>query len=330
MTIGSMRRRECITLLGGAAAASSFAWPLPARAQQPAMPVIGVLSVGSGPSRHPAFLQALRESGYVEGRTVEFDFRWGPYDQLPALAAELVRRRVAVIRTGGPPLVRAAMAATATIPIVFAIGEDPVKEGLVASLNRPGGNVTGFANFSNELVAKRLDLLHELVPTATVLGFLANQTNPNIKPDTADVQAVADSLGLRLRVFTASTERELQSAFDDMVRERLGALLVGVDPWFREQRERIAALAARHAVPASYERRDFAEAGGLMSYGTDDNERERQMGIYIARILKGAKPADLPVQQATKFEFILNLKAARALGLDVPTSILLRANEVIE
>jgi putative ABC transport system substrate-binding protein len=222
------------------------------------------------------------------------------------------------------------MTATATIPIVFGVGEDPVKEGLVTSLSRPSSNVTGFTNFSNQLVAKRLDLLRELVPKATELGFLANRTNPNIEADSAEVRAAADALGLQLRVFTASTERELQSGFDEMVRERIGALLVGVDPWFREQRERISALATRYAVPASYERRDFAEVGGLMSYGTDEIERERQIGIYIARILKGAKPADLPVQQATKFEFVLNLKTAKVLGLDVPTSILLRANEVIE
>src|SRR5262245_18867533 len=322
-----IRRRDFITAL-----AATAAWPLAARAQQPAVPVIGFLSIGGAtrPTTPPEFLQALRENGFVEGRNLEFDFRWGPYDQASALAEELIRRRVAVIRAGGPPSVRAAMAVTKTIPIVSGIGEDPVKEGLVASLSRPGGNVTGYTNFSNQLVAKRLDLLRELVPTATALGFLANQTNPNIEPDTAEVQSAANALGLRLRVLTASTERELEAAFESVVQQRLGGLLVGVDPLFRARRERIAALALRHAVPASYERRDFAEAGGLMSYGTDDNERERQIGLYIARILKGAKPADLPVQQATKFEFILNLKTAKALGLDVPTSILLRANEVIE
>jgi putative ABC transport system substrate-binding protein len=216
------------------------------------------------------------------------------------------------------------MAATSTIPIVFSMGEDPVKEGVVASMSRPGGNVTGYTNFSNQLVAKRVGLLREIVPTATTFGFLANETNPNIDPDTAE------ALGLRLRLFTASTERELQMAFDAMTQQRIGALLVGVDPWFRSRREQIVALVARYAVPASYERRDFAEAGGLMSYGTDENERERQIGLYIARILKGAKPADLPVQQATKFEFILNFKTAKALGLSVPLSLRGLADEVIE
>jgi putative ABC transport system substrate-binding protein len=298
-----MNRREFITLLGGA-----VAWPLAAHAQQRALPVVGWLQTQPAARQtidafrrglaETGFLQALRENGFVEGRTVEFDFRWGSYDDLPALAAELVRRRVAVIWAGGPPAVRAAMAATTTIPIVFGIGEDPVKEGLVTSLSRPSGNVTGYTNFSNQLVAKRLDLLRELVPSATTFGFLANQTNPNIDPDTAEVKAAADARGLRLRLLTASTDRELEMAFDAMAQQRIDALVVGVDPWFRSRRDQVVALAARHAVPASYERRDFAEAGGLMSYGTDENERERQMGLYVARILKGAKPADLPVQQA--------------------------------
>ena len=318
-----MLRREFLTLLGGAAAA----WPLAAMAQQSLVPVIGFLS---RPIRPPAFIQALRENGFAEGSTVEFDFRWGSFEDQPALATELVRRRVAVIRPNGPPATRAAMAATATIPIVFSMGEDPIKEGIVTSLSRPVGNVTGFSSFSNQLVAKRLDLLRELVPKATALGFLANQTNPNIVADTAEVQAASDALGLRLRRFTAASERELRTAFDDMVRERIGALLVGVDFWFREQVELITELAAGHAIPASYENRSFPAAGGLMSYGTDENERQRQLGLYVARLLKGAKPADLPVQQASKFEFALNLKTAKALGLDVPTSILLRANEVIE
>jgi putative ABC transport system substrate-binding protein len=321
-----MRRRKFIALLGGAAT-----WPLAARAQQPALPVIGLLSFGvSSPVREPAFLQALSESGYVEGRNFEFDFRWGPTEQMPALAGELIRRRVAVIRAGGPPAARAAMMATTTIPIVFGIGEDPIKEGLVTSLSRPGGNVTGFTNFSNQLVAKRVGLLRELVPRATDFGFLANQINPNIEPDTAEVRAAADALGLRLHLLTASTERELEGAFESVVRQRLGALLVGVDPWFRERRGQIVALAARHGVPAGYERRDFAEAGGLLSYGTEEAERQRQLGIYTARILKGAKPADLPVVQLTKFEFILNLKTAKTLGLDVPPALSARADEVIE
>jgi len=320
-----MRRREFIALLSAAAGAR----PLAARAQQ--VPVIGMLAFGStGPLRQPGMMAALSENGYVEGRNLELDFRWGPPEQMPALAAELVRRKVAVIFAGGPPAVRAAMQATTIIPIVFGIGEDPIKEGLVANLSRPGGNVTGFTNFSNQLVAKRVDLLHQLVPTATQLGFLANSTNPNIEPDTADVRAAADALGLRLQLVTASSERELESAFDGIARQGIETLLVGVDPWFREQRQRIASLAARYRVPASYERRDFAEAGGLFSYGTDVAESQRQEGIYIARILRGAKPAELPVQQATKFEFIINLRTAKALGLTVPPTMLVVADQVIE
>jgi putative ABC transport system substrate-binding protein len=320
-----MNRRDLLTLLGGAAAA----WPLAARAQT--VPVVGFLAFGStGPARWPAMMAALSENGYVEGRNFEFDFRWGPPEQMPALAAELVRRKVAVIFAGGPPAVRAAMQATSTIPIVFGIGEDPIKEGLVTNLSRPGGNVTGFTNFANQLVAKRLGLLHELVPKAMQLGFLANPTNPNLEPDTVDVRAAADALGLRLQVVTASNERELESAFEGIVRQGIEAVQVGIDPWFREQRERIVSLAARHGVPASYERRDFAEAGGLLSYGTDDADQRRKEGLYIARILKGTKPADLPVQQATKFEFIINLRTAKALGLTVPPTMLIVADEVIE
>jgi ABC-type uncharacterized transport system substrate-binding protein len=324
-----MRRRDFITLLGGAAIAPSPLWPLAARAQQ-AMPVVGFLSVGNRAPLAPEFLRALGESGFVEGRTMEFDFRWGAYDQLSALAEELVRRRVAVIRAGGPPTARAAMMATSTIPIVFSVGEDPVKEGLVASLGRPGGNVTGFAGFANQLVAKRLDLMRELLPQAKALGFLANPINPNIDPDTADVRAAAEALGLRLQVLTASNERELEAAFAGFKQQRLDAMMVGVDPWYRTQTELIAALAAHNGVIASYERRSFALVGGLMSYGTAPSEGERLLGLYVARLLKGANPADLPVQQATKFELVVNLKTAKALGFDVPTSILLRANEVIE
>jgi putative tryptophan/tyrosine transport system substrate-binding protein len=317
-----MKRREFITLLGGMAAA----WPRAARAQQP-VPVIGFLN---RPIRQPAFVGALREHGFVEGSTIEFDFRWGSFDDQPALATELVRRRVALIRPNGPSATRAAMAATATIPIVFSMGEDPVKEGIVANLNRPGGNVTGFSSFSNQLVAKRLDLLRELLPKVTTYGFLANQTNPNFNADTTEVRAASDALGLRLYVVTASTERELHAAFDSMVRNGISALLVGVDFWFREQVELINALAARYRIPASYEGRTFAEAGGLMSYGSDDNDRQRQLGLYAARILKGAKPADLPIQQASKFEFILNFKTAKALGLNIPLPLRALATEVIE
>ena len=249
---------------------------------------------------------------------------------MPALASELVRRRVAVIRAGGPPAVRAAMEITKTIPIVFGIGEDPVKEGLVASLARPGGNVTGFAGMYNELVAKRVELLRELVPQARAIGFLVNQNNPNMGPDTADVQAAVDAFGLRLRVLTGSNERELEAAFEKFKQLGLDAMLVGVDTWYREQAELIAGLAASHGVIASYERRSFALAGGLFSYGTDVAESARVNGLYIGRILKGDKPADLPVQRSTRFEFVLNLKTAKALGLEVPLPVLLRANEVIE
>jgi putative ABC transport system substrate-binding protein len=338
-----LRRREFIALLGGGAAA----WPLSARGQQQAIPAIGFLipavaALGDTMIPHATFVQALRESGFVGGRTVLLVLHFSSYGGLRAAAAELVRRGVAVIRAGGLPAVRAAMEATTTIPIVFDIGEDPVKEGLVASLDRPIGNVTGYTNFSNLLVAKRLDLLRQLVPSATEFGFLANQTNPNIDSDTAAVKAVADARGLRLRGLTASTDRELEMAFDTMAQQypwraeaqKLvypGALLVGADPWFRSRSKRIVALAAHYAVPAGYERRDYAQAGGLMSYGTDDNERERQLGLYIARILKGAKPADLPVQQAAKFEFILNFKTAReGLGLSVPLPLRALADELIE
>jgi putative tryptophan/tyrosine transport system substrate-binding protein len=326
-----MRRRDFLTVLGGAAAA----WPLAARAQQPAMPVVGFLSIqsaGAAAGQTEALRRGLAENGYIEGRNITILYRWaeGNYERLPALAAELIQLNVHVIFAGGPPAVRAAMAATSTTPIVFNMGEDPVNEGIVASLNRPGGNVTGYTNFTNQLVPKRLELLRELVPGAAELGFLANQTNPNFEPDTAQVQAAAEAMGLRLRQLTASIELELESAFVSVVQLRVGALLVGVDPWFRDQRARIVALAAHHGVPTSYERRDFVEAGGLMSYGTDEKERGRVNGLYIARILKGEKSADLPVVQPTKFEFVLNLKAAKALRLDVPTSILLRADEVIE
>jgi putative ABC transport system substrate-binding protein len=279
-----------------------------------------------------AFIQALNENGYVEGRNLAFEYRWAPgqFDRLPALAADLVRRRVAVICTGTPPAARAAKAATATIPIVFFMGEDPVKEGIVASLNRPGGNVTGFSNFSNQLVPKRLELLREMLPKATVLGLLVNPTNPNADPDTNDVQSAASALGLRLQVLTASTERGLETAFAAIVQQHVDALLVGVDVWFRDRREQIVGLAARYRVPAIFEQRDFASAGGLMSYGTSGTDGPYQMGIYVARILKGEKPGNLPVVQATKFELVINLKAAKALGLDVPPALSARADEVIE
>ena len=327
-----MKRRAFITLLGGAAAVR----PLAARAQQPTLPVVGFLGLGSAGGFAPqvaGLRQGLKETGYIDGLNVAIEYRWpdGQFDRLPALAADLVRRRVAVIFAHGPPAVLAARAETKTIPIVFSIGEDPVKEGLVASLNRPEGNVTGFSNFQNLLGAKKLALLRDTVPKAEVLALLVNPTNPNADPDTKDVQAAAaDSLWRELRVFRASTEQDLEPAFAAMVQLRIGALLINVDPFFIARREQIVALAARYAVPGIYDRREFPVAGGLMSYGASEVEAFRQCGIYVGRILKGAKPADLPVQQAAKFEFVINLNTAKGLSLDIPPGVLAIADEVIE
>jgi putative ABC transport system substrate-binding protein len=326
-----MRRREFITLVGGVAT-----WPLAARAQQPALPLIGYLGIsspGAAASIVAGFRRGLNRTGFVEGRNVEIEFRWAEsqFDRLPSLAAELVRRQVAVIFTNsGPAGVRAAMAETAIIPIVFTMGEDPVKERLVAGLNRPGGNVTGFINFQNQLDAKKLALLNDTVPKAAVLAFLVNPTHPNAEAATKDAQAAARALGRELLVLTADSERAIETAFAAMVQQRVGALSVSRDPFFSGQREQLAALAARHAIPAIYDRREFPAAGGLMSYGTNDVEAARQGGVYVGRILKGEKPADLPVQQATKFEFVINLKTAKALGLEIPPGVLAIADEVIE
>jgi putative ABC transport system substrate-binding protein len=280
-----------------------------------------------------AFRQGLSLSGYVEGRNVAIDFRSaeGQYDRLPALAADLVRRQVSVIFTnGGPVAVRAATAQTATIPIVFAMGEDPVKEGLVASLNRPGGNVTGFVNLANQLNSKRLSLLRDTVPRSKVFAYLVNSTHPNAETEIKEAQAAAAAMGLELLVFTASTERAVESAFAAMVQQRLGGLSVSRDPSFIDWREQLAALAARLRIPAIYDRRDFPAAGGLMSYGTSDTDASRQSGVYSGRILGGEKPADLPVQQSTKFEFVINLKVAKALDLEIPPGVLAIVDEVIE
>ena len=334
MQLDQLKRREFITLLGGAAAA----WPLAAQAQQPAMPVIGLLSPASPDSfAHfmRAFRQGLKDSGYVEGENVAIDYRWaeGQYDRLPALAAELVRRPVAMIAaTGGPSSALVAKAATTTIPIVFNVGEDPVRLGLVASLARPGGgNLTGINFFSVELVAKRLELLHELVPGATRIAVLVNPANPaNAEPTTRDVEAPARDIGLQIKVLRAASSSEINAAFATLVREQFNALFVGGDAFFTSRRVQLAVLAARHAVPAIYPQRDFPEAGGLMSYGASLADTYRQLGVYAGRILKGAKPADLPVEQASRFELVINAETAKALGIDVPATLLARADEVIE
>jgi putative tryptophan/tyrosine transport system substrate-binding protein len=330
-----MKRREFITLLGGAA----VAFPLASRAQQPTLPVIGWLSGGS-PVNDPgpeveAFFKGLNEMGYVEGRNVAIEYRHAEnqYDRLPALAADLVRRRVAVIvAIGAANSAMAAKAATATIPIVFVNGVDPIKVGLVPSLSRPSGNVTGMSYFTSTLVAKRLELLREMVPQAATatIGFLTNPTNLLSEGDTADIQAAARSIGQQIDVLRASTVNEIDTAFAAAAERHLGALLVDGDNLFNERRNQMAALAARYKIPSSYPTRVFAEAGGLMSYGENRRELNRQAGIYVGRILKGDKPSDLPVQQPTRFELVVNLKAAKAIGLTISESFLLRADEVIE
>jgi ABC-type uncharacterized transport system substrate-binding protein len=326
-----MRRRQFITLLGGAAA-----WPIAARAQQPAMPVIGFLgSASAGPYARmmAAFRQGLNETGYVEGRNVAIEYRWaeGQNDRLPALAADLVRRQVTVIATTGTPETLAAKAATATIPIVFQVGIEPVQVGLVASLSRPGGNLTGVTNLNVEVGPKRLELLKELVPTATLMALLVNPTSPNLTESTTkDALAAARTLGVQLHVLHASTERDIDDAFAALVQLRAGALVIGSDVFFNSRREQLAALALRHAVPAIFQYREFAVAGGLMSYGANFTESYRQVGVYTGRVLKGEKPSDLPVHQSTKVELIINLKTAKALGITFPLTVLGRADEVIE
>jgi putative tryptophan/tyrosine transport system substrate-binding protein len=327
-----VRRREFITLLGGAAAA----WPLAARAQQGAMPVIGFLSSASPrpfSDRVQAFRQGLREVGYVDGRDVTIEYRWaeGQNDQMPALAADLVNRRTAVIVAAGIPAALTAKATTTTIPIVFFTGGDPVELGLVASLNRPGSNVTGVTNLGAGLGPKQLELLHETVPAATIVGLLINPTSPNLAETISrDAHSAARTLGLQLHVLHASTESDFDAVFATLDQLRAGGLVIGSDTLFVARAKQLAALTVRHAIPAIAEFREFVEAGGLMGYRSNITGAYRQIGIYSGRILKGEKVAELPVQQAARIELIINLKTAKALGLTVPLPLLGRADEVIE
>jgi putative ABC transport system substrate-binding protein len=326
-----MNRREFIVALGAA-----VAWPLVARAQQqpPAAPVIGVLSGGDhdpNSARIVPFRRGLNDAGYVEGRNLAIEYRLadGHYERLPMLAADLVRRRVAAIFAFGIPAAQAAKAVTATIPIVFTFGEDPVQGGIVASLNRPGGNITGFSYFTNQLIAKRMGLLSEIVPKPVPLAFLVAPDNPVSEPDAREAQIAAAALGRELAVLTAASN-DLEGAFVAMVQRHVGALAIDVVPFFLDRIDELVALAARHRIPAIYDRREFALAGGLMSYGADEAEVRHQGGVYIARILRGEKPGDLPVQQSTRFQFVINLKTARALGLELAPTLVALADEVVE
>ena len=326
-----MKRRQFITLLGGAAAA----WPLAARAQQAAMPVVGFVNAASPGGSYPplpAFLKGLGETGFVEGRNVAIEYRWaeGHYERLPALIGDLVQHKVSVIAATSTPAAVAAKAATTTIPIVFEIGADPVELGFVASLSRPGGNVTGVANFTVELGSKQLGLLHDLVPRATTIAALFNPNFAGTEKLLRDAEAAARMLGLQLIVLKASTEEEIETVFATVALQGAGALLVGTDSFFTARRDQIIALAARNKLPAIYGLRDFVVSGGLMSYGTDFADAYHQAGLYTGRILRGEKPADLPVQRSTKFEFVINFKTAKALGIEVPNSMQLLATEVID
>ena len=327
-----MRRRDFITLLGGAAAV----WPFAARAQQPGVPVVGFLNVASPEGYRPmvtAFRQGLQESGYVEGRNVAIEYRWaeGRSDRLPAMAADLVRRQVAVIAATTTPAALAAKAATTTIPIVFETGGDPIQLGLVVSFNRPGGNVTGVSQLNTEVMPKRLELLHELLPTVTAIALLVNPANPALAEAVLRAsRAAVQTLGLHLHVLNASAESDFDAVFANVTQLRAGGLVIGADAFFTSRQEQLAALALRHAVPAVYEYREFVTAGGLLSYGGSLPDSYRLAGVYSGRILKGEKPDELPVQQVTKVEMFLNLKTAKALGITVPLPLLGRADEVIE
>jgi putative ABC transport system substrate-binding protein len=332
MQFAQLKRREFITALGGA-----MAWPLAARAQQPTNPLIGFLhsaSAAAFAAPLAAFHKGLSEAGYVEGQNVTIEYRWaeGQNDRLPALAAELVHRRVAVIVTpGSTAAALAAKAATATIPIVFVIGADPVKIGLVTSLNRPGGNATGINDFGVEIGAKRLGLLHELLPGAARFGVLVNPENPFVTESyLAELQPAASAIGRQIEVVSASTNGDIDTAFATLVKKRTDALLISPDALFVTRRVQLIMLAVRHMLPALYHRREFAEAGGLMSYGSDLVDQYHQTSVYVGRILRGEKPTEMPVQLPTKFEFVINMQAAKTIGLDIPSSLLARADEVIE
>jgi putative ABC transport system substrate-binding protein len=324
-----MRRREFIAGLG-----SAVAWPVVAQAQQPAVPTVGVLNATSsvGYARElVAFRQGLNEGGYVEGRNVAIEYRSadGQYERLPALAADLVHRRVTVIAAFAAPSALAAKAATTTIPIVFEVGVDPAEMGLITNLSRPGGNITGVANLNLELGPKKLELLNELVPATTIIGLLVNPANPNNEIRSKDMQAAARTLGVELDVLRASTEREIDEGFASLVQARVGALVINPDPFFTSRMEQLVALTVRYAMP-TISNREFAAAGGLMGYGVSLSDAYRLAGVYTGRVLAGAKPADLPVQQSTRVELVINLKMAKMLGITFPTTLLVRADEVIE